>query len=101
MTTVVGGTGMGGGAEAGFRQAFLEGIGLTSMDLDRRLRYLSQNSAFKLEAISYSSSSCSLLMIRCTTQSTPTSDSLLENEKDEEDGANEEDNDAGGGVLAL
>ena len=74
------------GAKAGFEQAFLEGVGLTAMDLDRCLHCLSRNSALKFEAIS--SSFYSSQIIGDTTWSTHASGSPLE---DEEDGDDEDD----------
>ena len=100
---MVEGTGMGGGAEAGFREAFFEGVGLIAMDLDRLLRCLSQNLALKLEAISSSSSSSSQI-IGGTTRSTPACGPSLkekENEEDEEDETDGEDGDVGGRVFTL
>ncbi|KAJ9680219.1 hypothetical protein PVL29_019505 [Vitis rotundifolia] len=97
---MVEGTSMGGGIEASFGQAFFEGVGLTTMDLDKRLRCLSRNPILKLEAIS-SSSFSSLQIIVSTTRSTPSSGSSLENEDDEDDETNGEDEDVGGEVLTL
>lgn len=42
---VVGGANLDGGLRAGSRQTFFEGNGLTTMDSDGRLRYLSRNPA--------------------------------------------------------
>lgn len=70
------------------------------MDLDRRLRCLSQNSSLNFEAMSSSSSSSSQTM-GGTTRSIPVSGSLPEDENDEKDEANGENGDAGGRVLAL
>ena len=64
------------GVGAGSEQALLEGIGLTAIDSDRRLRYLSRNLALKFKAISYSSSSSSQIM-GDTTQLTLIFGSLL------------------------
>lgn len=104
VATVVECTGTGEGVEAGFRQAFLEGVRLTTMDSDRRLHCLSRNPILKLEAISSSSSSSSSQIIGGTTRLTPVSGSWLEDEEDEndeEDGADEENMDARGRVLTL
>ena len=83
---IVGGTDTSAGAEAGFEQAFLEGVGLTTMDLDKCLCYLSLNLALKFEVMS--SSFSSLQIIGDTTWSTHASSSPLE---DEEDGDDEND----------
>ena len=95
----------GRGAKAGFGQAFLERVGLTVMDSNRRLCYLSRNLALKLEVISSSSSSSSSSQItRGTTRSTPASCLSLEDEEDiddEEDEAHEEDGDVRGEIIAL
>lgn len=93
---VVEGIGTGKEAEAGFRQAFLERVGLIIMDSDRRLRCLSQNLTLKLEVISSSSSSSQI--IRGTTWSNPASGSSVEDGDDE---SNEEDKDVEGEVLTL
>lgn len=66
------------------------------MDLDRRLYYLSLNSALKFVAMS--SASFSSQMMEGTTSSTPVSGLVLATEEDE---ADEEDEDAGVKVLAL
>lgn len=100
IAVVTEGIGMGGGIEAGFGQAFFEGIRLTTMDLDKRLRCLSRNSALKLEAISSSSSSSSQI-IRGITRSTLASGPSLEDEENEDDETNGENGDIGGEVLAL
>lgn len=71
------------------------------MDLDRRLRCLSQNSSLNFEAMSSSSSSSSSQTMGGTTRSTPVSGSLPEDENDEKDEANGENGGAGGKVLAL
>ena len=104
VAVVTEGTRTGGGAKAGFRQAFLERVGLTVMDSNRCLRYLSRNPALKLEIISSSSSSSSSQIIRGTTPSTPASGLSLEDEEDrddKEDKVDEEDGDVGGEVLTL
>ena len=93
---VVEGIGTGKEAEAGFRQAFLERVGLIIMDSNRRLRCLSQNLTLKLEVISSSSSFSQI--IRGTTWSNPASGSSVEDGDDESD---EEDKDVEGGVLTL
>ena len=100
---VAGGTDTGIRVGAGSKQALLEGVGLTAIDSDRRLRCLSRNPALKFEVISYSSSFSSQIM-GDTTQLTLIFGSLLEVEEDEDDEENEadgEDGDAGGGVLAF
>lgn len=104
-TAIVEGTGTGGGTETGFKQAgfgqaFLEGIRLTSMDLNKCLHCLSRNLTLKFEVIPFSSSSSSQIMGN-TTQSTPVSSLLLEAEDDEDDEADGENENVGGGVLAL
>ena len=99
-TAIVEGTGTSGGTETGFEQAFLEGIRLTSMDLNRCLRCLSQNLTLKFEVIPFSSSFSSQIM-GGTTQSTHVSSLLLEAEDDEDDEADGENENVGGGVLAL
>ena len=98
------GTGTGVGARAGSEQAFLEGVGLTVMDLDKRLHYLSRNPTLKFEAIYSFSFSLSSQVIGGTTWSTLTFGSLLEaeeDEDDEEDEVDEEERDTGGEVLAF
>lgn len=70
------------------------------MDLDRRLRCLSQNSSLNFEAMSSSSSSSSQTM-GGTTRSILVSGSLPEDENDEKDETNGENGGAGGRVLAL
>lgn len=95
---------MSAGVKAGFEQAFLERVGLTVMDSNRRLRYLSQNPTLKLEVISSSSFSSSSQIIGGTTQSTPASSLSLEDEEnrdDKDDEIDEEDDDVGSEVLAL
>ena len=76
VVAVAGGTDTDIGVGAGSEQALLEGIGLTVIDSDRRLRCLSRNLALKFEAISYSSSSSSQIM-GDTTQLTLIFGSLL------------------------
>ena len=89
--------------QASSRQDLFEGIGLTIMDSNRRLRCLSQNVVLNFEAMSHSSSSSSQTM-GDTTLSTPISGSLSkakEDEDDEEDEVDGEDKGAGGRVFAL
>ena len=59
---VAGDAGTGREAEVGFKQAFLEKVGLIIMDSGRHLRCLSQNLTLKLEVISSSSSSSSQII---------------------------------------
>ena len=104
VTTGTGGTGTGVGARAGYGQAFLEGVGLTVMDLDKRLHYLPRNLTLKFEAIYSFSFSLSSQVIGGTTRSNLTFGSLLEaeeDEDDEEDEVDEEERDTGGEVLAF
>ena len=99
---VVRGTDTSAGAEVGFEQAFLEGVGLTTMDLDKRLRCLSRNPTLKFEAISSSFSSSQI--IRDTTWTTHAFGLPLENEEDgddEDDEVDGEDKNEGSGVLTL
>lgn len=98
--TVVGSVGMDKGSRAGFEQAFFEGEGLTAMDLNRRLRWLSQNPTLKLEAIS-SSSSSSLQIKWGTSRPTLASRSLLEDKGNEDDKTDDEDGEVGGRVLTF
>ena len=86
-------------ARIGSRQAFFEGVGLIVMDSDKHLHCLSQNSALRLEAISFSSSSSQI--IGGTSRLTLVSSSLLQDEEDEDDETDEEDEDVGSRVLAL
>ena len=98
--TVVEYAGTSVGVETGFEQALFEGVGLTVMDSDRHLCYLSQNPALKFVVMSPFSSSSQTM--GGTTLSTPVSGSLLaveEDEDEEEDEANGEDRGVGGGVL--
>ena len=107
-TAIVEGTDTGGGTETGFKQAgfgqaFLEGIRLTSMDLNKCLHCLSRNLTLKFEVIPFSSSSSSQIM-GGTTQSTLVSGLLLEVEEDEDDEDDETDGEngnVGGGFLVL
>lgn len=96
---IVGRAGMDEIARVGSKQAFFEGVGLIVMDSDKRLHCLSQNSALKLEAISFSSSSSQI--IGGTSRLTPVSSSSLQDEEDEDDETDEEDKDVGSRVLAL
>ncbi|KAJ9672826.1 hypothetical protein PVL29_026174 [Vitis rotundifolia] len=103
VTTIAKENSMGIGARASSGQAFLEGVGLTTMDSDGHLRCLSRYLTLKFEAISSSSSSSSQIM-GGTTRSTSVLGSLLEVEEDEDDEDDEtdkKDGDAGGRVLAL
>lgn len=99
-TAVVNSAGMDEGVRVGSRQAFFEGVGLTTMDLDKRLRCLSQNSTLRLETISSSSFSSSQI-IGSASQLTPIFGSSLKDEENEDDEIDEEDEDAGDGVLTL
>ena len=81
------------GSMVGFGQVFFKEEGLTIMDLDRHLRFLSRNPTLKLEVISSSSQ-----IIGGTSTPTLASGLLLEDEEDKED---EEDGEARDGVLAL
>ena len=99
---VVRGTDTSAEAEVCFEQAFLEGVGLTIMDLDKPLCCLSRNPTLKFEAISSSFSSSQI--IRDTTWTTHAFGLPLEDEEDvddEDDEADGEDKDEGGGVLTL
>lgn len=70
------------------------------MDSDKRLHCLLQNSALRLEAISFSSSSSSQI-IGGTSRLTPVSSSSLQDEEDEDDETDEEDEDVRSRVLTL
>ena len=96
---VVRGTDTSARAEVGFEQAFLEGVGLTTMDLDKHLRCLSRNPTLKFEAISSSFSSSQI--IRDTTWTTHDFGLPLEDGDDEDDEVDGEDKDEGGRVLTF
>lgn len=87
-----------GGFGVGSRQAFFEREGWTVMDSDKRLRCLLWNLVLKLEAMSPSSSSSSQI-IGGTGCITPASGLSLEDE--EEDEADNEYGETGGGVLPF
>lgn len=101
---VVGDADLDGGFGASSRQVFFKGEVLITMDSDRCLHCLSQNPTLKLEAISSSSSSSSSQIIGGTNRLTPTFALSLEDEEngdDDEEEADNEDKEAGNGVLAL
>lgn len=93
-TAIVEDASVGTGVEIGFRQVgswhtIFEGLGLTMMDLNRCLRYLSQNPALKFVAMSPSSSSTQTM--GGATRSTLVFGSLLAAEEDEDKKENDVD----------
>ena len=104
VAAVLGSVGLDGEFRLSAGRAFFEGKGLIAIDSDKRLHCLSRNPTLKLEAISSSSSSSSSQIIGGTNRLTPTSALSLEDEEngdDDEDEANNEDKEAGSGVLGL